>query len=685
MKGVRTILLLIAAMLLQVSLRGQDTESVAARLDKLLAGLPADSFGLAAGTMDKIFSLGEEGMALLCSRIVPAGAGDDLRARYAVASLTATLSADSEDTRKRAWERQIIRFMRLSSDREVTAFFMKQLHLIGSDDAVQAMAGYLITPGLCEDAVMALQAVDSQDATELLSSALINDPCPCAAQVMVALAEKGYAGSVNSYTDWSTKGSSSERASALYALASTGSPAARQPLLRAAQEASFRREPSGAVDALLLYARKAGMAGNRREMKKITGMVLASAGGSDAASQRIAAMSVITEVTGDAALKMLAKAAGDADPVVRGAALNLAFSLPGSMVTKRFMRSYHKYDSGTKGQLLYMMGKRGDDLALPLVMKAINDPAPEIAAEAFAALARLKGREATGTLLEWIMKNDSEEGHRAAATALTTLLDSTGTDRVAAMLPESRGQASVTFIRLLAWSGRNKYFDAVYDLTGSSDIAVRATAAGSLASLASCGDQQKIIELLDRTRERGEAAVVRQALVAAVRQCTDPEKGSEVIIAALDKEPNRKELIPLLAVTGGRSALKRVAWEFENGDAATRDLCFDALLHWPDHTVAAVLLDITASGNKTFGRPAFDAYLRTVSEAPLEEERKMQMISDIAPHAGAPDARVALIGLAASLGTDQARLLIETYLSDPYEEVRSAAADALSTLRQDDF
>ena len=423
MKGVRTILVLIAAMLLQVSLRGQDTESVAARLDKLLAGLPADSFGLAAGTMDKIFSLGEEGMALLCSRIVPAGAGDDLRARYAVASLTATLSADSEDTRKRAWERQIIRFMRLSSDREVTAFFMKQLHLIGSDDAVQAMAGYLITPGLCEDAVMALQAVDSQDATELLSSALINDPCPCAAQVMVALAEKGYAGAVNSYTDWSTKGSSSERASALYALASTGSPAARQPLLRAAQEASFRREPSGAVDALLLYARKAGMAGNRREMKKITGMVLASAGGSDAASQRIAAMSVITEVTGDAALKMLAKAAGDADPVVRGAALNLAFSLPGSMVTKRFMRSYHKYDSGTKGQLLYMMGKRGDDLALPLVMKAINDPAPEIAAEAFAALARLKGREATGTLLEWIMKNDSEEGHRAAATALTTLLD----------------------------------------------------------------------------------------------------------------------------------------------------------------------------------------------------------------------------------------------------------------------
>jgi len=684
MKGVRIALIAIAVIMLQLNLRGQDRGSVAVRLDRLLAGLPADSPALTSEIMEEIFSMGEEGTALLCSRIVPSGMGDDLKARYAVASLTATLSADREDTRKRAWERQVIRFMRLSSDREVTSFFMKQLNLIGSDDAVQALADYVLTPYLCEDAVMVLQAVDSRAAAELLSTALTSDPCPCAAQVMVALAEKEYEGAINSYTEWSIKGSSSERASALHALASTGSPAARQPLLRAAEEDSFRRAPSGAIDALLLYARKAGMAGNKREMKKITGMVIASAGGADAASQRIAAMSVITEVMGDAALKMLVKAAGDPDPVVRGAALNLAFSLPGSTVTRKLISSYQKYDRSTKAELLYMLGKRGDDLALPLVMKAINDPATEIAAEAITALARLKGREATGTLLEWIMNNDSEEGHRAAATALTTLLDSTGTDMVAATLPEARGQASITFIRLLAWSGRNRYFDAVYDLAGSSDMAVRATAAGSLASLASCGDQQKILKLLDRTLERGEAAVIRQALVAAVRQCSDPEKGSEVIIAALDKDPDRKELIPLLAETGGQSALKRVAWEFENGDAATRDLCFDALLHWPDHTAAAVLLNISASGNKTFGRPAFDAYLKTVSAAPLNEERKLQMIRDIAPHAGAPDARAALIDLAASLGTDQARLFIETYLSDPSEEVRSVAAEALSTLKPDD-
>ena len=680
MKGFRIIPVLIAAMLLQFNLHGQDAGSVAARLDILLAGLPADNTELTAGIMEEIFSLGDEATAMLCSRIVPAGTGDDLRARYAVASLTATLSADSDESRKRAWERQVIRFMRLSSDREVTAFFMKQLNLIGAADAVQAVADYAVTPGICEDAVMVLQAVDAPASATMLSEVLASDPCPCAAQVMVALAEKEYGGAIGSYTEWSIKGSSSERAAALYALAATGSPAARQPLLRAAGEASFRWESSGAVNALLLYAKKVGLEGNKKEMKKITGMVIASAGGADAATRQIAAMSVMTEVMGDGAVNMLVKAAGDPDPVVRGAARNLLASLPGGTVTKKLVRSYKRYDRSVKPEVLFLLGERGDDLALPLIMKAINDPAPEIAAEALTALARLRGRETTGTLLEWIMKNDSEEGHWAAATALTTLLDSTGTDRVAASLPDSRGQASVTLIRLLAWSGRNKYFDAVYDLTGSSDMAVRATAVSSLAALASCNNQQKIIELLDRTLERGEAAAITHALVAAARQCEDPEKGSEIIIDALNKEDSRKELIPLLAEIGGKSALKRVAWEFENGDATIRDLCFDALLHWPDHTAAEVLLDICASGNKTFGRPAFDAYLKTVAEAPLDAERKLKMINDIARYAGAPDARSALIYLAASLGTERARQLIETYLSDPYDEVRSAAEDALSTM-----
>ena len=58
MRGFRIIPVLLAAMLLQFNLQGQDAVSVAARLDTLLAGLPADNSELTAGIMEEIFSLG---------------------------------------------------------------------------------------------------------------------------------------------------------------------------------------------------------------------------------------------------------------------------------------------------------------------------------------------------------------------------------------------------------------------------------------------------------------------------------------------------------------------------------------------------------------------------------------------------------------------------------------------------
>src|SRR5690606_3378175 len=127
---------------------------------------------------------------MICEQVVPAGKGDDLRARYAIASLTAHLSKDSDDARKRAWESQCIQFMKSAGDREVRSFFMRQLSLTGSDMTVSALSDYVSSPEMCDDAVIVLQSVGSEAAASLLYSSLSAGECPCAAQVMVALAER---------------------------------------------------------------------------------------------------------------------------------------------------------------------------------------------------------------------------------------------------------------------------------------------------------------------------------------------------------------------------------------------------------------------------------------------------------------------------------------------------------------
>ena len=114
---------------------------------------------------------------------MPAGTGDDTAARYAVASLTAHLSGDSGDERKREWEQQCIRFLRAASDREVSSFFMKQLNLTGSDAAIEVLRENAARSWLCDDAVMALQAIGSEAALAALSDVLQHEQCRCSRQL----------------------------------------------------------------------------------------------------------------------------------------------------------------------------------------------------------------------------------------------------------------------------------------------------------------------------------------------------------------------------------------------------------------------------------------------------------------------------------------------------------------------
>ena len=153
-----------------------------------------------------------------------------------------------------------------------------------------------------------------------------------------------------------------------------------------------------------------------------------------------------------------------------------------------------------------------------------------------------------------------------------------------------------------------------------------------------------------------------------------------MILTALDKGADRIKLIPILTVTAGEEALNRVARKFENGSAEIRDVCFDALAHWPDPSAASALFDICASGNKSYERPAFDAYVRLVSAADMTPERKILLLKKIAPWALAPDARAEMIAVAGTQKIQPALFFVSTYLSDSSEEVRAVAGEAIENL-----
>ncbi|MRR21229.1 DUF1080 domain-containing protein, partial [bacterium] len=72
--------------------------------------------------------------------------------------------------------------------------------------------------------------------------------------------------------------------------------------------------------------------------------------------------------------------------------------------------------------------------------------------------------------------------------------------------------------------------------------------------------------------------------------------------------------------------------------------------------------------------------MRMVSVSQVTPERKLLLVKDIAPYAVAPDARAGMVAYAASLGIRQAGFFVSGYLSDPAEEVRNAALEAVAAL-----
>ncbi|MCI0522722.1 MAG: hypothetical protein L0Y37_03615, partial [Bacteroidales bacterium] len=380
---------LLAAFMLSTTLHSQDISSPETGVSGLLARLPADSHELTGKLMEEMFALGAEGRSLICSMVVPAGTGEDTKARYAISSLTFHLSGDESPDRQIEWEKQCIGFMMGASHEEVRIFFLRQLNLIGSAAAVEALTDFIVDSLSCDDAVIALQFIGSEQAVTSLAAALSSDLSPCAAQIMVALADMKYNGAAEDYIRWYEKGNQAEKSAALYGLASTTDPAALPVLIRASENAGYAWEPTGAVQALLLYAKNIGLAGDIRGMDRIIRQVTERSTTSETSGQRLAAMSVTVAVKGRDALPVLLEAADDPDIVIRGGALRLTNTLSGPEVTKKWIKRYENVHGEAKAEILFMLGERGDELAVPLMQKTLSSPSQELAGEAAVALAKL--------------------------------------------------------------------------------------------------------------------------------------------------------------------------------------------------------------------------------------------------------------------------------------------------------
>ncbi|MCU0363215.1 MAG: HEAT repeat domain-containing protein [Bacteroidales bacterium] len=217
-------------------LYSQDMRTVETKVADILARMPARSPALTDALMADMLSLGEPGLKMVCNQVIPAGTGDDTKARFAIESLSRYLSSGGNNEARTKWEQTCLAYVRGSGDNGVTDFFMKQLQLVGGDESAAAMKPFLNSKDLCGPAVGVLTSVKGDEAEKVLAASLKDAELKCPAAVINALAAKKSQLAVNEYLIWAKNSDLNIKSSALNALARSGSPLAMDVLMKAASD-----------------------------------------------------------------------------------------------------------------------------------------------------------------------------------------------------------------------------------------------------------------------------------------------------------------------------------------------------------------------------------------------------------------------------------------------------------------
>ena len=680
MKIKKILLISFSLLLLSLALYPQDNRTIETKVADLLARLPSNDIQSTNKLMVDMLSLGETGIREICDQVIPAGTGDDTRPRFAVESLSRFLSANKRENVKAIWEKVCINYATVQNDFGVKDFFMKQLQLIGGDQSVEAMKIYLNSKEMNGPALAVISAVGSKTAETILAESLKNKELPCAAEVMNSLALMKSQTAVNEYITWASVDDINIKASAYNALAQSGSLLAYPVLLKAAEDVSYKWETTGATASLLKYAKVVGQNGDIKTMNKICKLIISKCDDNITIQNKTLALDTYVSFHGINAMAYLIKAASHPNSKYRNAAMNMSLAIPGTEVVKKWIEYFPKAIPDARPELINMFGIRADQMALPLITASLSDHDLNVRKEAASAIVKLSGGKAIPALIDYMMKFGSDSDQEAAKLALMTVCGSDNMHLLIPILRSGQPYARKSVIELLAWNKGNQYFSEVLPLASSSGEPVKTAAIKALADLAGSSDQTKLIELLSVTDNQDYINEIQTAVAVAAGKISDPEMRSSIILKAMEGKIQKEKIIPVLAKTGGREALKTVLKEFENGNPEIREVCFKALTNWKDYSASSALYEICASGNKTYEGPAFEGYVRQIKSAGLTDEQKLLLYRKIIPFALSPDRKNEVLTEIGKLKTYQSLYFVANYLEDASTSATAAKAAMIIAL-----
>ena len=671
MKHFGTISILVLQIFSQMA-TAQDVRTLETKIADLLVQMPANDLAYRDKLAEETYSLGLDGLTRICSLVIPPGAGDDTRARFAIESLSKYLSREAPSERSEIWEKVCIAFATGNTDKYVKAFFMSQLQWMGSTATVEALAPYMADDILYHPAIAAIKKADPVKAGELFVSVLPSLSGLPRIETVKALGELKVTAACQQLEEMADQDNGADlQGNILRALASIGHPGSFKTLMNEAKSVKFLPEPTGATMSLLEYARELGRNGNTELSNDICQVLMKKSKSLSQVHFKSYALTVYAENIGiEEATPLLVTAMGDQLKSYRMTAINLALEHTGP--ASPWMDALEKTkDPEIRSEILFLLAGLQDRSAVPSVDKCLDDPDPAVRSEALRAVASIEGPAGVEKIFFHMLQYPGDPDLPVAKAAILSAAGTKDLEPLIGKIGNAPDPAKVVLLEIFAEKGDPEFFEVLMEYVPNGNKEVGFAAVRGLKKVAVSKNLGTLLGLLEAEHDPEWNAEIQEAVIVSVKKSANKSEQIDEVLSSMEQAGDKASYIPVLSGIGGGKCLRSVHDLYGNSQGETKELALQALVGWSDGTAIPVLYDICEA---TRSGPVFRGYVEQVARSGYEPEQQLLLLRKIMPLATNDEQRNQVVATCGQIKTFLGLMYVSGFMKD--EHLRQNAVSA---------
>ena len=659
----------------------------------VLAQMPADKQAEYNQLIQDLASTGDAGVWMLIEKINPPGQGDNSNVDYALSGLSHYVMAKGEEQARLTTANAYIKALNQVSDRETQAFIIRQLQIMGQDESVDALASFLNNASLGGPAAGALAAIGTPKAGEALLNGLASaSDAQIRQNIAQAIGEGQVANAENQLLSLLNSGNPDLQRAVLYALSQTGSVKSLDALAKAAAQANYTMDNTGANDAYLILLKRIAQT-EPAVANKAASQLLKKATQAKQEQTREAALQIMLIANPANATKTLLTALKDPSKAYRNAALANASDFANQVVYIDVAKAMMKAKPEVKVDILNWIGREAGNPAKKQVLQNLelrfDLPAQQVFINqlktddfdvkqaATWALVRIGDKAYIPYLAQ--MLNDSND--QIVLLAQDALLAFPGDidNAVAKAITTAGNAGKIAGLELLAHRKATGNLNTVLVQIQNGSPEVQAAAYEALKGVVSERDMTKMFGMLE-TADALAVPPMQRAVISAISSMS-PEQQAETISRRMLQAGNAKKHLyyMVLASTNQPEALSTIISGFEAGNTEQKEAAFQALLNWKGIEAAEELYAICAANpNSTYFVPALNAYIGLVSNPAIAAENRLLGLREAMAIAQTDTQKNEILKQIQRTGTFQGMMFAGQYLNEP--AIQQAAANAVMNI-----